>query len=411
MTRDRPGQSRRTRAAALLVTTVLAGGCAAARAHAGKPPPSPSGSTHASATSPTRPLAGPTVLDAQGFAGGRGYVRTDDALLWTGNGGRTWRSITPHEVSAAQWQNASVVVRADGSAWIALAPRWGSTTVTVLRRQLTGAWRSIDIPLGRLSVPQGGEGLVRLSFSGPRDGWLIVAELATANSITGELFRTTNGGGTWTLQLGPQWRRGAGDLHFVTSAVGFLDALPAQQWWITRDSGRSWAPLRLPTPTDKRTDTATLSAPTLAGNAIVIAATYATLTEGNTAGLVLYRSTDLGRTWTAEQPSGVPPAQQYEFAITPDGTRAVLLSAQHSADFTTYTWVTSLSDNGGAQFSTTISRQSFYPNSASIAGGDTVWAIAGADGCTGFKSDCWQESGLVASTDHGTTWHQIAVPS
>jgi Uncharacterized protein related to plant photosystem II stability/assembly factor len=303
------------------------------------------------------------VLDAQAFAGGRGYVRTDDALLWTDNGGKTWRSITPPGVRAAQLERASVVVHADGSAWIALAPRAGGTTVTVLRLHLTGAWRSIDLPLGRLSVPRGGEGLVWLSWPDARDGWLIVAEMATANSITGEMFRTTDGGGTWTLQLGPQWRRGAGDIHFVTSAVGFLDTLPGQQWWITRDAGRSWAPLRLPTPSAKRHDTVTLDTPTQAGNAIVIAATYATPVQGNPAGLVLFRSTDLGRTWTAEKPSDVPPSEQYDFAITPDGRRTVLLGAQHSGDFASYTWATSLSSDGGAQFSSTTSRNGFYPDS------------------------------------------------
>ena len=411
MTGDRSGRPRWTCAGALLATVVLVGGCAAARAHAGKAPSSSPRTTHASATNAARPLPGPTVVDAQLFAGGRGYVRTDDALLWTDNGGKTWRSITPPGVSAARLQAASVVVQADGSAWVALALSASDTALTLLRRDpTTGAWRSTRVPLGAMAkLAPGGERSASLSFAGPADGWLMVDAQWTANSGISEMFRTTDGGEAWTLENRPEPRPGS--IGFLTSRVGFLSAIPSQALWITRDAGRSWTPLRLATPARKRADIATLRAPTLAGNAIVIAAAYATPVQGNPVGLVLYRSTDLGRTWTEEQPSGMPTAEQYDFAITPDGTRAVLLGAQHSTDFAIYTWATSVSSDGGAHFSTTTSRHSFYPDSASIAGADTIWAIAGANGCTGFKTGCWQQSGLVASTDGGTTWHQIAVPS
>jgi photosystem II stability/assembly factor-like uncharacterized protein len=427
---DRPRTRRRRQGpwvapllAAATVVVIAAGGTAIVRAvnkHDGAPvthrssspvTSSPS-STPTSASARQQPLAGPQVIDAGLFAAGRGYVRTQQSLLWTDDLGATWRNITPPGLTQAQLQSAGIALQPDGHEWVAVPPKAGSSTVTLMRRSsTTQRWTSTSIPLGALTISPDAGATTSLSFTGPDNGWLVVGEQIT-NSGFGELLRTTDGGATWTLQAGQRTLPAVGAIRFLTPQVGYLDADMTGAWWITRDAGQIWTHLQLPAPATKKSDSVSIiSAPALAGDAVVLAASFTTPVQGSADGVGIYRSTNLGATWTVRLLASETPTERYSFAATPDGSSYVLLRSQPAQGVQTVTWVTSRSTDGGQNLTETSSVHNFYPGPLTLADPDNLWTIGGANGCKSFKTGCWSTFGLIASDNGGASWHQVKLPS
>jgi photosystem II stability/assembly factor-like uncharacterized protein len=373
------------------------------------PTPSPAPT---SASARQQPLAGPQVFDAGLFAAGRGYVRTQHSLLWTGDLGATWRNITPPGLTPAQLQSAGIALQPDGHEWVAVAPKAGGSTVTVMRRSsITQRWASTSVPLGALTISPGAATAPSLSFTDPENGWLLVGEQITHTGF-GELLRTTDGGVTWTLQAGQRTLPAVGAIHFLTQQVGYLGAASTGAWWTTRDAGQSWTRLQLPMPATKKSDSVSIiSAPALAGDAVVVAASFRTPAQGGDDGVGIYRSANLGATWTIQPLASEAATEQYSFDAAPDGSSLVLLRSQPARDLQTFTWVISRSTDGGRSFTDTSSVHTFYPGPLVLAGHDDLWTVGGANGCTSLKTGCWRTAGLIASDDGGASWHQVKLPS
>jgi hypothetical protein len=426
---DRPGTRRRGHGpwvapllAGAAVVVIVAGVTAVVRTVSGhdSTPVSHRSPPATSAPSPTptpagagqQPLAGPEVIDAGLFPAGRGYVRTQHSLLWTGDFGATWRDITPPGLTPAQLPSAGVALQPDGHAWIAVAPRAGGSTVTVMRRSpARQTWTSTSVPLGALTIAPGTAATTSLSFTDPDNGWLLVGEQITHTGL-GELLRTTDGGVTWTRPAGQGSLPAVGAIHFLTPQVGYLAATGTGAWWTTRDAGRSWTPLQLPMPATKKSDSVSIiSAPVLAGGAVVLAASFTTPAQGGDDGVGIYRSTNLGATWTVRLLASKTATEQYSFAVAPDGSSVVLLRSQPARGLQAFTWVTSRSTDGGRDFTDTSSVHTFYPGPLMLAGRGSLWTIGGANGCESRKTDCWSTAGLIASSDGGARWHQVKLPS
>ena len=398
-------------------STTAGGGAAVSSSSGSLPPPVsspvPSVMSAASASDPgQQPLAGPQVSDAMLFANGNGYVRTEQALLWTDNLGATWSNITPPGLADAQLQSAGIALQPDGHEWVAVAPAAGSSSVTMLRRpSVTGNWTTTSVRARSLTVSSDASISMSLSFADATNGWLLVGE-QIAHTGYGELLRTSDAGATWTLQAGQSTLPTIGTLHFLTAQLGYLDATMTGTWWVTRDAGRSWAPLQLPGPTAKTADAVNiLAAPAAVGSSLVVAASFTTPAEGAADGVGVYRSTDGGATWTLQQLPSEAPTEQYNFATTPDGSTYVLLREHPAQDLQSFTWVTSRSTNRGKTFTDLTSVHNFYPGPLSAASSNNLWSVGGANGCTTFKTRCWNSAGLIASHDAGATWQQVKLPT
>jgi photosystem II stability/assembly factor-like uncharacterized protein len=375
--------------------------------------PAPPSSSAANANPP--PLTGPDVIAAQLFAGGHGYVRTAQSLLWTDNRGASWRNITPAGLTEAQLQSAAIAVLPDGQAWIAVTPVPGSRSLSLLRRSTASqSWTTVRIPFAALTTAQNAGVITSLSFTDPDNGWLLVGE-QIMHAQFGELLHTTDGGASWVTQASQRTLPVIGTIHFLTRQVGYLDAngsMGARGWWTTQDAGQSWRQLQLPAPATKGPDPVDIiSPPTLAGNAIVVAARFETPAAGDDDGVGIYRSTDQGATWTVHPWASETPTEGYDFAATPNGSSYLLLRSQPAADSQNFSWVISRSTDGGRSFTDATSVHSLYPGPLSLASDGDLWTVAGANGCQSFKAGCWSITTLIASDDGGANWYQVKLAS
>jgi photosystem II stability/assembly factor-like uncharacterized protein len=229
------------------------------------------------------------------------------------------------------------------------------------------------------------------------------------------LLRTADGGATWTVPAAQSALPAAATVDFVTATLGCLDAntaMGSRGWWVTRDAGHTWTQLRLPPPAARTFDSLSIiGAPVLAGGVLVVAASFTTPVQGDADGVAIYRSTDLGVTWTVRQLPSESPAEQYDFAASPDGSSYVLLRDHPAPDGRSFTWVTSRSTDGGQNFTDTTSVHDYYSGPLTLTDPGVIWAIAGSDSCRGSKTSCRSAAGLVASADGGATWHQLSLPS
>lgn len=262
------------------------------------------------------------VSPERGWAVGTGqdpYPR----ILMTEDGGRTWRDRTPctafKALDRVSADSTLAYFHSNSTAWVYFQHQDRGDDPGVHR-----VWRTSDggqswdpstpLPFSREMRYFTGE----LVFINSRVGWLrTFSEIAHMNDYA-YLFQTTNGGETWTLVNQP----GDSMLELlVNSQLGFADP---QQGWILKDSlggfqpfleitsngGWTWKRVLLPGPEggwDSPEDRCRGSDPHFLGGAegvflLNCAPIGVELNSGNPQmSSYLYRSGDLGQTWTLQQ--------------------------------------------------------------------------------------------------------------
>jgi photosystem II stability/assembly factor-like uncharacterized protein len=194
-------------AAAIAIIAILVAGLAWSSSHQPAPaaPASPSGTPVVSATPTAAAISVPTaeVLGAGRVDANNGWVMTEDRgrLYLTDDGGKTWHDRTPAD-------------------------------------------------LDRLYVPQTSNppmprGAMLLSFSDAKRGSFIYEQQLGSNSTAPLLYRTDDGGQTWSKSpvpasgsAFPMWIAMPDDRNFL---VGFREPVGGNfQVWATADAGSSW---------------------------------------------------------------------------------------------------------------------------------------------------------------------------
>jgi hypothetical protein len=255
------------------------------------------GSAVATVTAGARPAVAGTPLSLTAASGRVAWAvvaaanGTDRVVVRTGNGGRTWRDVTPPRVQAT----AEFVFLGARHAWASA----GRELLTTANGGVS--WQTAGVLPGRCGV---------LQFVDLRHGWC-VSSGAAAGLESIDLYSTSDGGRAWSLVSRTQ---GSGSTAFslpfsCEKAISFASASIGSAGqdcagnvdvlYVTTDGGSRWTPRRI-----------TGLPPSLSRAQIDIgpAALAGRLGAGSITvdgtGLLLDRTSDAGTSWQAVVPPG-----------------------------------------------------------------------------------------------------------
>ncbi len=239
------------------------------------------------------------MIDTQsGWGIGNGRV------LRTMNGGQAWDDVTPQDLPSANHVYPQVYGIDAQSAWI-LAPDLKDFNHGTLYRTYDGgqSWQAVKVPFGG--------GFIQLLDA--RTGWVLAERGAAAGSMAVDLFHTSDGGTTWTMEyhIDPQ-NPGSASLPFSGGKTGMAFRDGSNGWiagtipmegvtylYATGDGGKSWKAVQLELPAGLAKSQTTLDAPHFFDEKTGILPVHL-YNSGPV--LVIYVSRDGGATWKATQP-------------------------------------------------------------------------------------------------------------
>jgi photosystem II stability/assembly factor-like uncharacterized protein len=182
-----------------------------------------------------------------------GWALSMRRVLWTDNGGTSWKDITPPASTEAAI--SSVFFLDPNRGWVLLAqgePDVSNGTSFEIAATGDGGSRWSTMPL---TVP-GGTGFAHagiVTFADSFHGWLgLQAGMNTSTMDVGELLVTDDGGKTWRATV----NRGKDSFHvgpmlMVTPQFGWaVGAGTDSPLEVTRDGGRTWQTVSLESPVE-----------------------------------------------------------------------------------------------------------------------------------------------------------------
>lgn len=191
------------------------------------------------------PAAAPGTLTAfQHLAPGSGWVLMGTRLYWTDTGGRAWRELALPDLGASLILAGTFLDSQQG--WLvthdlteAGEPRFA------LARTVDGAqtWQTTMLDLFEPGDVSALASAAYLQFLDADTGWLLVKQQTSRAFSVGVLFKTQDGGQTWTRLTLPI----AGEFQFTNELNGWVEDQGLR--YSTRDGGQTWA-----SPTDPKGD-------------------------------------------------------------------------------------------------------------------------------------------------------------
>jgi len=250
-----------------------------------------------------------------------GWGINDTDVLRTDDGGVTWHNVTPANTGALGY--AVITNFLDNQNGWVLVPDTKNMLVGTLYRTGDGGatWSSFPAPFG------GGV----LHFIDPKQGWMMASLGAGAGSMAVAIFQSKDGGANWKqTYINDPNQPGAGDslplgglkdgitpIDMQTAWVGGVTYAPGVVYlYQTQDSGDSWKIVPVATPTGY--EQAQLE--TLGPEYVTQAAAYlpVTLSSQNGELEAVYVSHDGGKTW-AQTPTLIPFGGKMDFVSATEG--------------------------------------------------------------------------------------------
>jgi len=189
-----------------------------------------------------------------------GWAVTDESgaerLLHTSDGGRHWLDVSPLNPAKGQIVDYHVTALSSLLAWVASSelPTGTPTGTTRIFRTNDGGRRWGSAAIHATST-------LSIHFINTRDGWLLSNERAAAGSMEVNIYRSTDGGGTWIKVESTRFNDESSGLPFVGDKAGLTFLNTMRGWvtgailtddsiylYITNDGGRTWGQQNLPLP-------------------------------------------------------------------------------------------------------------------------------------------------------------------
>jgi len=244
-----------------------------------------------------------------------GWGVTETQIVRTNDGGITWYNVTPPEVTEAGYSVDTFVLDND-HVWMQLADPDNFPNSGSLYRTTDGGltWTSNKVPFSRGT----------LNFLDANNGWMMSALGVAAGSMGISVFQTSDGGATWdqtytndpnladagdSLPLGGL-KNGLAPLNMQTAWVYGLTYAPGTVYlYRTEDGGANWTEQSLPL--QQGIENAELSVEKIT----FVAPNFGFLTmrvASDNINLAVYVSDDSGKTWSLT-PTLIPGAGSADF--------------------------------------------------------------------------------------------------
>jgi photosystem II stability/assembly factor-like uncharacterized protein len=290
----------------------------------------------------------------------KGWLVLGDAvagqrLYWTQSGGQAWKDVTPSNIGAAFISAAEFLDAQTG--WLVLieAGETGESIYTLARTRDGGqTWPVTALKLIEPGEPEALAEKVYLDFIDAQTGWLVVKHATSRNFSVGTLFKTADGGETWTRQTLPLGE----PVRFVTPEIGWVaGGVAGDELYRTLDGGASWQAVTIPSLPHTQAEQRAYQLPAFDSPSTGVLPVL--ITDESGARLELHATSDGGESWRLQ--AGVP-----------DGLTQVKLATPL-----------------------------------------TGWATTAEGSCTpgAAELDCSQETGLLRTLDGGQTWEPLPLPS
>ncbi|HTP00414.1 MAG TPA: glycoside hydrolase domain-containing protein [Anaerolineales bacterium] len=341
---------------------------------------------------------------------GKGWLLIKDRLFWTDDNGGSWNDITP----AAQSRKITAVFFLDSTnAWVGLADTGPLLSDLVLKRTNDGGVTWQTLPSGKLGhapdVPL--LNAIHMQWLDPRFGWLLIKESTSSSFSAGRLFKTLDGGNSWTELPIP-----VGDSVYIASAnSGWAVGRDGDGLYRTTDGGRTWQ--RAAIGVDSSANTVLqYGLPKFDSGSNGLIPVLARDAGSNQAQFRLYSTTDGGDSWTLVHGETLRPGSG-TVGLLPldliDPTHAVVVLPRsiqilRMVDRQTYETL----DNPDG-----LSGSIAKIDMANMAAG---WAVSLSRNCqassgsgssfTAKAASCTTQTRLLSTTDGGAHWSSIPLP-
>jgi photosystem II stability/assembly factor-like uncharacterized protein len=328
---------------------------------------------------------------------GFGWALDEGGLRVTADAGDTWKDATPPGVAASAVE--AVFLLDPGHGWVATRQVLETPPRTELQVFRTsdggGTWQSGLIVTG----PGSGEPAF-LDFVDPTHGFLVSVLESSSNFSFGELFATADGGTTWRrldIPIGEPVR-------FSSPTDGWTAGGAAgDQLFPTRDGGASWQRMAVAAPARYRRALPAYGLPRLAGRDGVLPVTF----SGSAAGLVFYRSSDGGPTWTVAKDIPLPAD------VLGRGVPAPVSIVSPLVWFALLPGprIWSTRDGGGSDDLVSPNGLATDVTQIEFVSPSVGWATVQISSCPTRTSpkECQTRTAVVATPDAGQTWEELPV--
>ncbi|MFV2044737.1 MAG: glycoside hydrolase domain-containing protein [Anaerolineales bacterium] len=163
-----------------------------------------------------------------------GWAIINNRLRWTEDGGAAWEDITPMPgtvLEDAFFLNTSAgwAISAEIDEWGLVDDQYLSSTTDAGQSWQTTQVDDIDMAAGYSAI--------YLDFVDAQSGWVVLRLPSSGNFSFGQLYRTNDGGASWSrldIPLGEP-------VNFIDTQVGWVaGGVAGDQLYVTRDGGASW---------------------------------------------------------------------------------------------------------------------------------------------------------------------------